>query len=166
MKTFLKQKQQIRNLNKRNEAYLEREFCGRDYLKIISNPDNFVDGVYYHQANSAEEKKSIIKNGFDECRVSNSNCGAGRGLYIGRDKNALMNFYTDDVNYPQDFIVKIIGKFNFFDLLDNQTFLKKNKNNLEKKVLSLGYDGIRYYDSDATGEEFVLFNHSKILIEK
>ena len=166
MKTFLKQKQQISSLNKQNEAYLEREFCGKDYLKIISNPDSFVDGVYYHQANSAEERKGILESGFNKNKVSNSNCGAGRGLYLGRDRNALINFYADDVNYPQDFIVKIIGKFNFLDLLDNQTFLQKNKNNLEEKVLGLGYDGIRYYDPDATGEEFVLFNHSKILIEK
>jgi hypothetical protein len=28
--------------------------------------------------------------------------------------------------------------------------------------IEMGYDGIRYYDPLATGEEFVLFNRSKI----
>jgi len=51
-------------------------------------------------------------------------------------------------------------------LLDDQNFLRENKDNLEEKVLSMGYDGIRYYDSEATGEEFVLFNYSKILFGK
>ena len=87
-------------------------------------------------------------------------------MYLGRDKKALTNFYFADVNKPQDFTLKIIGDFNFLDLVGNQKFLQENKDSLEEKVLSLGYDGIRYYDPDATGEEFVLFNYSKILIEK
>lgn len=98
--------------------------------------------------------------------VRKSNCGAGRGLYLGRDKNALINFYSDNVNNPKSFVLKIVGDFNFLDLLDKQDFLMENRENLEEKVLSMGYDGIRYYDPDATGEEFVLFNSSKILIEK
>jgi len=166
LKSFETQKNEVKNLHKKYEEYLNLEYAGRDYSLNLSNSDNFVDRIYYHQANSQEERESILKNGFDENKVSNSHCGAGRGLYLGRDKKALTNFYIADVNKPQDFTLKIIGDFNFLDLVGNQKFLQENKDSLEEKVLSLGYDGIRYYDPDATGEEFVLFNYSKILIEK
>lgn len=165
-KDFETQKNEVKNLHKKYEGYLDREYSGRSYTCFLSNPDNFSDGIYYHQANSPEERKNIFENGFDETKVSNSHCGAGRGLYLGRDKKALTNFYVGDVNKPQDFTLKIIGNFKFLDLVENDNFLQENKNILKEKVLSLGYDGIRYYDPDATGEEFVLFNYSKILIEK
>jgi len=166
VKDFKLQKLEVKKLHKKYEDYLNREYSGRNYICFLSNPDNFSDGIYYHQANSPEERKNILDNGFDETKVSNSHCGVGRGLYLGRDKKALVNFYSSDVNKPQDFIVKIEGNFNFLDLVENQEFLQKNKKCLEEKVLGLGYDGIRYYDPEATGEEFVLFNYSKILIEK
>lgn len=165
-KYFEKQKNEVNNLHKKYEEYLNSEYTGRDYSLNLSNPDNFIDGIYYHQANSNKEKEAILKKGFDANKVRNRNCGAGRGLYLGRDKNALVNFYSDDLNNPKDFSLKIKGNLNFLDLLDDRKFLQENKYNLEKKVLSMGYDGIRYYDPDATGEEFVLFNYSKILIEK
>jgi len=163
---FKKQKKEIKNLHKKYEEYLKNEYGKRNYSLNLSNPNNFVDGIYYHQTNSEEEKDNIAKNGFDETRVFNSNCGVGRGLYLGRDKQALINFYSTNLNKPKDFILKIKGDFNFFNLLDNQSFLQKYREGLKEKILSMGYDGIRYYDPDATGEEFVLFNYSKILIEK
>lgn len=165
-KNFKLQKIEVKKLHKKYEGYLSAEFPDRDYFCYLSNPENFVDGIYYHQASSLKEKKSILKNGFDINKVSTSNCGVGRGLYLGRDKKALINFYANDVNNPQDFTIKILGDFNFLDLVENQKFLQENKDGLEEKVLTLGYDGVRYYDPDATGEEFVLFNHSKILMEK
>lgn len=166
MKTIEEQKNEIKKLHKKYEDYLMSEYAGRNYFLNLSNPDNFSDGVYYHQANSNKEKEAILKKGFDANKVSDRNCGAGRGLYLGRDKNALVNFYSDDLDNPKDFSLKIRGNFNFLDLLEDREFLQENKNNLEEKILSMGYDGIRYYDPDATGEEFVLFNYSKILIEK
>lgn len=166
LKTFELQKREIKKLHKKYEEYFDREFSGKHYFGHLSNPDNFVDGVYYHQANSFEERRSILDNGFDENKVSNSNCGVGRGLYLGRDKKALTNFYSVDVNNPQDFTIKIKGNFHFFNLMDDRKFMQEHKENLEAAVFELGYDGIRYYDPDATGEEFVLFNYSKILIEK
>ncbi len=39
---------------------------------------------------------------------------------------------------------------------------EKNNNELKKMTLSLGYDGIRYYDPIATGEKFVLYNTDKV----
>lgn len=166
LKTFELQKIEIKKLHKKYESYLDREYSGRSYTCFLSNPDNFSDGVYYHQANSLKERRSILENGFDKTKISNSHCGAGRGLYLGRDKKALTNFYVGDVNKPQDFTVKVKGSFNFLDLLDDQEFLRQNNNDIENRVLDLGYDGIRYYDPEATGEEFVLFNYSKMLIEK
>ena len=166
IKDFETQKSEIKNLHKKYEEYLDSEYAGRDYSINLSNPDNFVDGIYYHQANSEEEKRGIIINGFDINKIKKSNCGFGRGLYLGRDKQALINFYSEDMNSPSDFTLKIKGNFNFLNLLDNQDFLLKGRGDVEERVLSMGYDGVRYYDPDATGEEFVLFNHSKILIEK
>lgn len=166
MKSFESQKREVNELHKKYESHLESEYAGRNYLLNLSNPNNFADGVYYHQAHSEEDRSDIVRNGFDVSKVRKSNCGVGRGLYLGRDRNALINFYSDDANNPKSFILKVVGDFNFLDLIDDQMFLKKNRENLEEKVLSLGYDGIRYYDPDATGEEFVLFNTSKILIEK
>jgi len=155
------QKNEIRRLHKKYEEYLKAEYEGRDYSVNLSNPDNFVDNIFYHQANSEKERDAIITNGFDVNMIKVSNCGAGRGLYIGRDKQALVNFYSEDMNNPKDFVLKIKGTFNFLDLMDDRKFLQENKENLERKVLSMGYDGIRYYDPDATGEEFVLFNYKK-----
>jgi hypothetical protein len=163
-KDFETQKREIKKLHKKYEAYLKLEYGERDYSLNIGNPDNFVDGIYYHQTNSEEDRNNIIKNGFNTNRVQKSNRGVGKGLYLGRDKNALVNFYSDNINNPKDFTLKIKGDFNFLDLLDNQEFLQENKENLEKKVLLMGYDGVRYYDLDATGEEFVLFNFKKATI--
>jgi len=163
IKNFEAQKSEIKNLHKKYGDYLDREYCGRDYTCFLSNPDNFIDGIFYHQANSKKEKKGIAINGFDVNKIKKSNCGLRKGLYLGRDKQALINFYSEDLYCPQDLTLKIKGDFN---LLDDQNFLRENKDNLEEKVLSMGYDGIRYYDSEATGEEFVLFNYSKILFGK
>lgn len=166
LKNFETQKSEVKKLHKKYEGYLDKEYSDRNYTCFLSDPDSFSDCVYYHQANSLEERKSILDNGFDESKVSNSHCGAGRGLYLGRDKKALTNFYTMDVNNPQDFTVKITGNFNVLNLMDDRKFMQEHRENLEDTVLKLGYDGIRYYDPDATGEEFVLFNYSKMLIEK
>ncbi len=161
MKTFEEQKNEIKKLHKKYEEYLIKEYGSRDYSVNLSDPNNFVNGIYYHQSNSQKNKNKILSKGFDKNKFQKSNCGVGVGLYLGRDKNALVNFYSKNLDNPQDFTIKIKGDFSFLNLLDDQNFLRENKNNLEEKVLSLGYDGIRYYDPDATGEEFVLFNYKK-----
>ncbi|MFH0854105.1 MAG: hypothetical protein V1891_01285 [bacterium] len=164
MKSFNKQKKEVKELHKKYEEYLMAEYGNRDYTVNLSDPNNFVDGIYYHQANSQKDKDEIISNGFDGDKVKKSNRGVGMGLYLGRDKNALVNFYSENLDNPQDFTLKIGCNFNFLNLLDDQSFLQQNMDNLEEKVLSMGYDGIRYYDPDATGEEFVLFNFKKATI--
>jgi len=160
MKTFKEEKKEIDSLNRNHKSYWEREFNGRDYSDIICNPKNFKRNIYYHQANSEEEKQSILENGFDIYRIRKSNCGAGRGLYLGRDRKVLVNFYNE-VICGFDFSIKVIGEFIFFDTITNDDFAF-NQANIEKYILEKGYDGIRYFDPDATGEEFVLFNLDKI----
>lgn len=164
-KSFKIQKREVKELHNKYEEYLSTEF-GMDCSGYLSNPDNFVEGVYYHQANSLKDRNNILKSGFRVEKVSDSHCGVGRGLYVGRDKNALVNFYSVNLSRPKDFTIKITGDFNFFDSIQDQTILKEDTKDLEEKVLDLGYDGIRYYDPDSTGEEFVLFRFSHALIQK
>ncbi|NCU41544.1 MAG: hypothetical protein EOM19_02350 [Candidatus Moranbacteria bacterium] len=154
MQNFEEQINQIKTLNTKYKEYWEREFEDRDYSEIIANPDSFENSVFYHQANSEEEKNEILENGFDFNKVQKNNCGVGGGLYLGRDKKALINFYDPDWN-SADYTIKIIGDFNYYDGINNAI----PKNPIE--VVKQGFDGIRYYDPDATGEEFVLFNISK-----
>lgn len=139
------------------KEYWQREFCGRS-VDYISNPENFTDKIYFHQANSIEDKSVILKSGFNENLVGSENRGLGAGLYMGRDKAALINFYSPDFNNPMDITVTVRGDFNFFDAVSNPL----PKRNAREFVLSQRYDGIRYYDKDATGEEFVLYNYKKI----
>ena len=54
----------IRSKNHKNIEYL-MEF--RTYFGHLSNPDNFVDGVYYHQANSFEE--NILRMGLMKIKL-------------------------------------------------------------------------------------------------
>ena len=74
-----------------------------------------------------KKRDNIITDGFDINKIQKSNCGAGRGLYLGRDKQALVNFYSKDISNPQDFTLKFRGDFNFLDLLDDQNFFKKTE---------------------------------------
>lgn len=151
MTTFRKEIREVKNLNNKYKSYWEKEFEDRDYSEIIANPDNYENDVFYHQANSKEEKESILNNGFDSNKLKKSNCGVSSGLYLGRDKKALINFYDPDWN-SANYTIKIIGDFNFYDGINNANPIE---------VVKQGFDGIIYYDPDATGEEFVLFNISK-----
>jgi hypothetical protein len=157
--TFKKQKIQIQRLNVGHRLYWQREFGSRN-ADYIANPGNFIMGTYFHQANSFEDKLAIIKFGFDPSFVSRENegNGLGAGLYVGRDKRVLMNFYSTDFNNPMDNMVVIRGNFRFFDAISKRL----PKRNIREFVLSKGYDGIRYYDKDATGEEFILYHYNKI----
>ena len=72
--------------------------------------------------------------------------------------------------------MKYIGNPNFIDLADYADFemfekeaIKKfgkqqHNNHLKELSLSKGYDGIRYYDPQATGEEFVLYNTETVYL--
>ena len=140
-KKLEQEKEQIKKLNFRYKNYLAKEFNGRDYSGYISNPKNFEDGVYYHQANSKLDRARIFNKGYDEAFLNPSNKGAGVGLYLGRDRKALVNFYCRDFNSPEDNVIKIKGNFVFYDLLDNNKFgkfinkLKQQAVNIKQAVL-------------------------------
>jgi hypothetical protein len=111
------------------------------------------------------------------------NAGVGKGLYLGKDKDALISFYGIDLD---DIIIDTyVGNINWLDLIDYKDYkefeieaIKKyGKNYTQKSSLSdvdlrgqfikkltieKGFDGVRYYDPYATGEEFVLFNTKKL----
>ena len=94
--------------------------------------------------------------------------GVGNGLYLGRDKQALSNFY--DIEQEGLPISVYKGNPKWLDLMDyakyrkfERDLLKKgikmtNSDKVGKIVTDMGFDGIKYYDPQATGEEFVLFN--------
>ena len=170
IKDFETQKREVIEINSSDYIinHLKKEFKGRsDYWSYLSNPDNFLPNIYYHQANSKKEARSIIKYGYDECFMLEYNCGLGKGLYLGRDKNALIRFYSNDFCNPEDNIVIIKGNFNFANLIKEnnlKSFIKEADRfgiSLKGYTLSKGYDGIRYFDPDATGEEFVLYRYKK-----
>lgn len=94
--------------------------------------------------------------------------GVGNGLYLGRDKQALSNFY--DIEQEGLPISEYKGNPKWLDLMDYGRYRKfesrllkngikmTNSDKVGKFVMDMGFDGIVYYDPQATGEEFVLFN--------
>lgn len=118
-----------------------------------SKPSNYKKNTYFR----------VERRSFDR-----GYAGVGNGLYLGRDKKALSNFYDlEQENLP---ISEYYGKPKWLDLTNKNKF-KTFKNTLSSNgidmlnsddvsdvVISLGYDGIKYYDPLATGEEYVLFN--------
>lgn len=97
--------------------------------------------------------------------------GVGKGLYIGKDRQALENFYNIEGDGK---LAKYRGEPVWLDLAAPARYAKF-ESEMKKKgieiaesdkigaiVKAMGYDGIRYYDPQATGEEFVLFN-TKVL---
>lgn len=95
--------------------------------------------------------------------------GMGNGLYLGRDPNALNHFYNHWGERELN-LSTFKGDPKWLDIMDPRReklwdeFLKKkginprNSSELGEIVKKLGYDGIKYFDPHATGEEYVLFN--------
>jgi len=94
--------------------------------------------------------------------------GVGKGLYLGKDKRALNNFYNME-GFGK--MLKFKGNPKWMDLVEYDKFKSFEKyakklgvssidgsDKIGQVVMNMGYDGIRYYDPNATGEEFVLFN--------
>ena len=104
--------------------------------------------------------------------AGNGYAGVGNGLYLGRDENAIKSFYDcENEGLP---VLTYMGSPKWLNLFNYYKF-KKFKNDLLSKGISIinsdqiaiivrdmGFDGIRYYDPFATGEEFVLFNTSTV----
>ena len=123
----------------------------------ISNDDNYEKNIYYH----------VNTNNDEEFKYS----GVGHGFYLGKDPVALKRFYDLESILT---LSKYNGDLKWFNLMRQSNFDKfKNIfkqhdidiiNSYEVSIVitNMGYDGIRYYDVYASGEEFVLFNESKL----
>jgi len=93
--------------------------------------------------------------------------GVGNGLYLGKDKDAINNFYNiENVNDIDTYLCKNVKWLDLMNFEDFHNFENKygkllNSFEISDIVMKLGYDGIVYYDPHATGEEYVLFNTDK-----
>ena len=134
--------------------YSDEEGINHKLKYDIARTTNYKKNIFYHATGGTGE------------------IGLGQGLYLGKDKRALRNFYNGDGERGVIEVYK--GIPNFLDLSDYSAFVNfekkalqiygKDKNNsyFRKLTLKNGYDGIRYFDPIATGEEFILFNTIKV----
>lgn len=138
-------------------------------LKELGDKNSIKYWIENYHAKSTNYKPSTYY------RVLNTGinyAGVGKGLYLGRDKQALSNFY--DLEQEGLPIVEYKGNPKWLDLMDYARYRKFartllnnsieiiNSNEVGEIVIGMGYDGIKYYDPFATGEEFVLFNIRKV----
>lgn len=142
------------------------EYWINEYLAKTSNYKN---NIYYHVITTSEAE--IM--GSDTIGV-----GLGEGLYLGKDKKALVNFYGMGMREEGEKVPlqTFNGTVKLLDLTDDKNLSKfeklakkkypheKNNNEIRKLTIDKGYDGIRYYDITATGEEFVVYNNTKLTL--
>ncbi len=149
-------------------------------IKSLNDLDDG-DGWWFEYFHA--KTKNYLPNTYYHVNTGGLNAGVGKGLYLGRDKDALISFYDQEEENKK--VDAYIGNPNWFDLMryeDYSRFIeeairKYGKNYVEKNSLAdidikgemlkklaieKGFDGIRYYDPQATGEEFVLFNTNKV----
>jgi len=98
--------------------------------------------------------------------------GVGHGLYLGRDKEHLLRYYDMQSNgysvntykgEPKWFNVMKGDNFSAFkQAFSHQGIDIVNSKEVGEVITKMGYDGVRYWDTMATGEEFVLFNQDKL----
>jgi len=132
--------------------------------EVFGDSDEDIKAVKKYHAQTKNYKPNI----FYHATGGTGETGVGRGLYLGKDKEALGKFYN--IGQSAD-IEEYQGSPNFLDLTnydDFNAFEKeaeskyKSNNPLRDLTIKQGYDGIRYYDPQATGEEFVLFDTGKV----
>jgi len=145
---------QLKETKQRLEEYGDEYLIRNKIKKDLAKSKNYKDRIFFHASGGIGEN------------------GVGVGLYLGKDKNAIDNFYNSDGTFGE--IEKYIGAPRFIDLVNYEDFdefekiakqnypNEENNNHFKKLVLKKGFDGIRYYDPIATGEEFVLFNINKV----
>ena len=131
--------------------YTKDEYAIKKYTKDIAKTINYKANTFYHATGGIGE------------------CGVGEGLYLGKDAMALHNFYNGDGEFG-DSVIEYYGNPKFIDLCIEEDFekfkeeaIKKygkdaSKSCFVKLTTEKGFDGIRYFDPYATGEEFVLYN--------
>lgn len=137
-------------LNNQGDSYSIEQKIKLDLAKT----QNYKPAVFYHATGGTSE------------------IGVGKGLYLGKDKKALNNFYNlgnhgkieEYHGNPRFIDLTIYEKFNEFEKLAIAKYGNSTNNeHLKLLTLDMGFDGIRYYDPLATGEEFVLYNTKKVI---
>lgn len=143
---------------------------------------NGEDGVYYHVGQSDFKKFEKKKAKNYDPKLRGRGISMINGLYVGRDSAALNQFYGTVVKEDtgtDPVISKYYGNPKWLDLSnlkDEKAFLRDVKKKykikdtssakfgdaLEAEVLARGYDGVKYFDPYATGEEFVLINQESV----
>ena len=126
--------------------------------KDLAKTCNYKKGVFYHATGGLGES------------------GLGKALYLGKDRRALNNFYNLDgtegciemyLGNPLFIDLALYDEFDKFESTAKEKYPNAKYNaHLRLLTLALGYDGIRYYDPIATGEEFVLYNTDKVVPQK
>ena len=127
---------------------------------FYSRPENYKLNTFYHF--TTDKTKTIRQLGGKAQRFNKQ---LGPGLYVGRDANALRAFYgleTPGKNIPLKGTPKLLDLTKDFQSIDNayasaKKAFPKEKYPLEKWVTDRGYDGVRYFDPIATGEEIVIY---------
>ncbi len=134
-------------------------------------------GVFYHLTTG--EPFSAFDKAKAGTRYAERGGGISeiRGLYLGGDKNAIKNFYGLDEDAAK--LLRFDGQpklMNLMNKTDEEKFLsevqtkygiKNTKSKefgdaLEKELRDRGYDGARYFDPYATGEEVVIVNPASV----
>lgn len=152
IRDFIKESLSNKELEERYKQDIKRDF-GEDseyWIDTFSSKENRHKKDTYYHVNTKNEKPYS---------------GVGNGFYLGKDPISLLNFYDiEDNGYTiSEYLLKGVKWLdltikedfeNFKEILGNII----NSDEVSEYVKGLGYDGIRYYDYSATGEEFVLFN--------
>lgn len=180
------ERNEVDALNKKALPLIAKEYNG-DPWKYLAKGQNFEEYTYYHNCSgfqfgnhcqhyqwdamveTTDDRTSILTNGFDIKKTSCPVNKFGHGMYVSRDRCAVMNFYTYDLSKPQDNIITIKAKFNYLNLMvhdDCVAFCRSfdTPELMQSWLFTNGYDGIRYYDLYCTGEEFVIYNLQNISI--
>lgn len=142
-----KTKERLENYG--DDCLIEKKIC-----YDLAQTKNYRKNIYYHANGGTGE------------------AGLGNGLYLGKDKRALNNFYNcfggdiDIYEGSPDFLdLTLYDEFDKFESEAKKLF-ENDKECLKKLTIKKGYEGIRYYDPVATGEEFILYDTKKIKLKK
>lgn len=163
----------VETKQKTAEDMLQHPETKKRFANMFGEFDKLDDEVKEYTGAFHAKTKNYKPNTY--YRVENSggrgSAGVGRGMYVGKDKLALEAFYNiESIGKMKQFT----GDPKWLDLVDykdydkfEQEAIKKygkleGNDHLGKLTLDKKFDGIRYYDPEASGEEFVLFDTSKL----
>lgn len=107
-----------------------------------------------------------VSNPYPESRGN----GVGKGLYLSKDRRAVENFYNIEGDgeletfkgTPKILDLTDYEDFENFEEEAKEKYSTEENEHFKKLTLEKGYDGIRYYDPVATGDEYVFYNTERL----